>query len=104
MLKCAVRRLPYFVASLGVMGGGGLGGMGAAAAQTPQMKSQIELFVGNIPVGTTQQGLVDFLNAAMLKVQCACILTTCLAVGMVSEMCKGVGYRGGEAGGVGGGG
>lgn len=41
--------------------------MGSAAA-TPQMKSQIELFVGNIPVGTTQQGLVDFLNAAMLKV------------------------------------
>lgn len=47
---------------------GGLGA-GAAAAQTPQMKSQIELFVGNIPVGTTQQGLVDFLNAAMLKVK-----------------------------------
>ena len=39
-----------------------------AAAQTPQMKSQVEIFVGNIPVGTTQQGLVDFLNAAMLKV------------------------------------
>lgn len=33
------------------------------------MKSQVELFVGNIPVGTTQQGLVDFLNAAMLKVR-----------------------------------
>ncbi|CAM9724498.1 unnamed protein product [Ectocarpus sp. 6 AP-2014] len=45
---------------------GGLGGM--PAAMTPQMKSQIEIFVGNIPVGTTQQGLVDFLNAAMLKV------------------------------------
>ncbi|CAM9183215.1 unnamed protein product [Laminaria digitata] len=45
--------------------GGGLGGM---STQTPQMKSQVELFVGNIPVGTTQQGLVDFLNAAMLKV------------------------------------
>lgn len=43
-------------------------GLGLAApVQTPQMKSQIELFVGNIPVGTTQQGLVDFLNAAMLK-------------------------------------
>lgn len=49
---------------------GVLGGLGStpAAVQTPQMKSQIELFVGNIPVGTTQQGLVDFLNAAMLKV------------------------------------
>lgn len=50
---------------IGVMSGLGAG---AAAVQTPQMKSQIELFVGNIPVGTTQQGLVDFLNAAMLKV------------------------------------
>lgn len=46
---------------------GGLGGLGAV--QTPQMKSQVEIFVGNIPVGTTQQGLVDFLNAAMLKVR-----------------------------------
>ncbi|CAM9951085.1 unnamed protein product [Ascophyllum nodosum] len=52
---------------------GGLGGLGVpglglgAPVQTPQMKSQIELFVGNIPVGTTQQGLIDFLNAAMLK-------------------------------------
>ncbi|CAM9503767.1 unnamed protein product [Pylaiella littoralis] len=45
---------------------GSLGGL--AAPQTPQMKSQVEIFVGNIPVGTTQQGLVDFLNAAMLKV------------------------------------
>ncbi|CAN0107158.1 unnamed protein product, partial [Hapterophycus canaliculatus] len=45
---------------------GGLGGM--AAAPNPQLKSQVEIFVGNIPVGTTQQGLVDFLNAAMLKV------------------------------------
>jgi len=45
-----------------------MGGLGMAAAQTPQMKSQVEIFVGNIPVGTTQQGLVDFLNAAMLKV------------------------------------
>lgn len=99
-----MRRLPFVVASLGVMGGGGLGGMGAAAAQTPQMKSQIELFVGNIPVGTTQQGLVDFLNAAMLKVQfCTCKLTTCLAVGKVSEMWKGVGNRGGRGGGGGGG-
>ena len=47
---------------------GGLGGLGTV--QTPQMKSQVEIFVGNIPVGTTQQGLVDFLNAAMLKVRC----------------------------------
>lgn len=46
-----------------------LTGLGLGApAQSPQMKSQIELFVGNIPVGTTQQGLIDFLNAAMLKV------------------------------------
>ena len=45
------------------------GGLGGVPAQTPQMKSQVELFVGNIPVGTTQQGLVDFLNAAMLKVR-----------------------------------
>lgn len=40
-----------------------------AAAPNPQLKSQVEIFVGNIPVGTTQQGLVDFLNAAMLKVK-----------------------------------
>lgn len=55
--------LHLFVCS-GVMGGG----LGGVSPQTPQMKSQVELFVGNIPVGTTQQGLVDFLNAAMLKV------------------------------------
>lgn len=53
---------------------GGLGGLGAV--QTPQMKSQVEIFVGNIPVGTTQQGLVDFLNAAMLKV-CVVDVTSC---------------------------
>eukprot|EP00752_Nemacystus_decipiens_P009180 g8201.t1 len=53
--------------ALGLPGAvGGLGGLGTI--QTPQMKSQVEIFVGNIPVGTTQQGLVDFLNAAMLKV------------------------------------
>ncbi len=54
------------ITSLPLMGTGGV----AATASTPltQLKSQLELFVGNTPPTCMQQGLVDFLNAAMRQV------------------------------------
>ncbi len=54
------------ITSLPLVGTGGV----AATASAPliQLKSQLELFVGNTPPTCMQQGLVDFLNAAMRQV------------------------------------
>ncbi len=63
----------------------GIGAVAATASAPPtQLKSQLELFVGNTPPTCMQQGLVDFLNAAMRQVNrikgkthcccCCCII------------------------------
>ncbi len=54
------------ITSLPLVGTGGVGA--AASAPTTQLKSQLELFIGNTPPTCTQQGLVDFINAAMRQV------------------------------------
>ncbi len=57
------------ITSLPLVGTGGVvAAATASTTPTTQLKSQLELFVGNTPPTCTQQGLVDFINAAMRQV------------------------------------